>query len=157
MIPAICFLIIGYIFSYKTKILVWIKNAVILAFALTMLIPASAKITKHIEDTYTETIHQKINAALNLEQSETKEGKNPIVDFFKWLADNVSGLVDAAKNALSACIDAVAILLITSLVIPFLTLLVFLRAIKTALNIEIPKQYLDYFLCRKKAAIANDA
>lgn len=145
LLPAACLLMISFILCRKEFILVWIKKILVLSLALVMLIPASAAITSHIEDTFSETVDQKLHAAshiANIAETEEEDGANAILSFFSGLADNVASLVNAARNMLSTLVDAVAVLMITSCIIPVLTLLLFLQAIKVAMNVDIPTKYL---------------
>jgi len=145
LLPTACLLMISFILCRKEFILVWIKKIVVLSLALVMLIPASAAITSHIEDTFAETVDQKLHAAshiANIAETEEEEDANAILSFFSGLADNVASLVNAARNMLSTLVDAVAILMITSCIIPVLTLFLFLQAIKLAMNVDIPTRYL---------------
>ena len=145
LIPAACVLLIVFILCRKEFLLIWLKKLAILTVALLVLIPASASITAHIEDTFSETIDQKLHAAshiANIAESEDDEDANAILSFFSGLADSVTSLVSAARNMLSTLVDAVAILIITSCILPILTLLVFLYVLKAALNVEIPTKYL---------------
>lgn len=144
LLPAAFLLLIGFILWRKEFLLVWIKKILVLSVALTMLIPASATITSHIEDTFSEVIDQRLHAAshiVNAAESDGEEDTNAILSFFSGIADNVTSLVNAARNMLSTLVDAVATLLITSCVIPVLTVLLFLQAIKTALNVNIPTEH----------------
>lgn len=145
LLPAVCLLMISFILCRKEFILVWIKKILVLSLALVMLIPASAAITSHIEDTFSEIVDQKLHAAshiANIAETEEEDDANAILSFFSGLADNVSSLVNAARNMLSTLVDAVAVLMITSCIIPVLTLLLFLQAIKAAMNVDIPTRYL---------------
>lgn len=145
LLPAACLLMISFILCRKEFILVWIKKILVLSLALVMLIPASAAITSHIEDTFSETVDQKLHAAshiANIAETEEEDDANAILSFFSGLADNVASLVNAARNMLSTLVDAVAVLMITSCIIPVLTLLLFLQAIKVAMNVDIPTRYL---------------
>ncbi|MBE5799035.1 MAG: hypothetical protein E7321_03690 [Clostridiales bacterium] len=146
LFPAACILMIIFVLCRKEFLLVWIKRILVLALALIMIIPASATITVQIEDTFSETVNQKLHAASHIasvsEISEEDEDSNAILSFFSGLADNVISLADAARNMLSTLVDAIAILLITSCIIPALTLLLFLQAIKSAMNVDIPTRKL---------------
>lgn len=140
LFPAACVLMIGFILWRKDVFFVWFKKLFILSLACSLLIPTSASITTHIEETFSETVNQKLHAAshiANAAESE-KDDHNGFFSFFSGLADNVTALVDAAKNMLSTLIDAVAILLITSCVMPLLTLFLFLKIVKAVLSIDIP-------------------
>lgn len=144
LLPAVCLLAIAFILYRKEYLLVWIKKILVLSLALIMLIPVSASITAHIEDTFSETVNQRMHAAshiANAAESEEEDG-NAVLSFFSDLADNVASMVDAARNMLSTLVDAVAILTITSCIVPILTCLLFLQALRFALNAEIPSRYL---------------
>lgn len=145
LFPAACLLMIGYVLSLREYLLVWIKKILILALALIMLIPVSTKITSQIEETFSETVHQKLQAAFhiaNAAETKDQEETNAILSFFSSLADNVVSLVDTARNMLSIFVDAITILFITSCVIPLLTLFLFLQVIKLVLNADIPTRKL---------------
>lgn len=75
-------------------------------------------------------VSQTYHAAYELSQEtqqQDSEGKN---GFFANLKGNVSALLEKAKGMLSTLVDAVAVLLVTSCVIPIMTALVFLAIIK---------------------------
>lgn len=145
LFPLACILAILFVLCRKEFLLVWIKKILVLSLALVMLIPTSASVTAHIEETFAETVDQKLHAAshiANVAETEETEDANAILSFFSGLADNVISLVDAARNMLSTLVDAVAVLMITSCIIPVLTLLLFLQAIRIALNVDIPTRHL---------------
>lgn len=139
LLPVAFALCIGYIASRWAVLLAWIKRLFILAIALLILIPLSTMITSNIEETFDESINQKFrSAAYIVEESEEQEDGNAFLNFFTGLANSVTSAFDLAKNMLSTMIDAIAILVITSLVIPVITAFVFLQAVKAAMNIDIP-------------------
>ena len=145
LFPAACALMIAFVLFRREYLLVWIKKILVLSVALVLLIPSSAAITNHIEDTFSETVNQKLHAASHIadaSQSNAEGDENAIVSFFSGLADNVSSAATAARDMLSTMVDAVAVLVITSCIIPVLTLLLFLKAIQIALNVNIPTRYL---------------
>lgn len=147
--PTACILTICFILSKKEFLLIWIKKTLVLALALIMLIPISTTITSKVRDTFDETVNQKLHAAYHiaeLSEAEENEDTNAILSFFSDLADNAISLVDAAKNMLSTLVDAVAVLLIMSCVIPILTFLFFIQALKIALNMDIPINKLVLFI-----------
>lgn len=139
LFPAAFALGIGYVVSRKAFILVWIKRILILAIALLLIIPVSAKVTSGINETFEESINQKFSAAAYIvEETEEQEDTNAVISFFSGLANSIVSAFDMAKNMLSTMIDAIAILIITSVVIPIITVILFLQAIKVAINIDIP-------------------
>jgi len=141
LVPAACVLIGIYICSFQEKFYDWARKILVLAVTLFMIIPISATITNKIEETYAESITlvlEKANQLTNTSENAQEEQINAFVKFFTDLKDNALHLVEAAKNMLSIVTDGVAVLLITSCIIPVLTALVFLGFIKTIINVNIP-------------------
>lgn len=141
LFPGACLLTIGYIMSGKDALLVWTKKLLILALALLMIIPTGAKVSSQIEATFAESINQTFHAASDLSnatETSENEGTNAFFSFISGLADNVSSLVDTAKNILNTFVDAIAVLLVTSCIIPILTFLVFFQVVKLIMDIDIP-------------------
>lgn len=152
LIPAICVTLIGYVFFQESALLAFARKLGILALALLLVIPAGAKMTTQVENTFKETIEQKYYAAEHVDDennSSEKEGTNAIAAFFSGMADNVTGMIEAGKNKLSTMIDAVAVLVITSVMIPLLTLLLFMRVIKMLTDGHIPTEYVERMLAPK--------
>ena len=116
-----------------------------------MVVPVSIKVSNLIETTYQETINQTIEEANNIENA-TEENNNEesednailngfiskAEDVISNIGDAVSGWVDKGKKILSNFIDAIAILLITSCVIPIVVLIFFIWIIKIIFGISIP-------------------
>lgn len=145
LFPTACALMIAFVLFRREYLLIWVKKIMVLSIALVLLIPTSAAITNHIENTFSETVNQKLHAASHIadaSQNNTESDENAIVSFFSSLADNVSSAATAARDILSTMVDAVAVLVITSCIIPVLTLLLFLKAVQIALNVNIPTKYL---------------
>jgi superfamily I DNA/RNA helicase len=77
-------------------------------------------------------------------ENNTDEKSNKFMDFLKGLGNEVTDLADSAKNALSVFIDAIAVLLITTCVIPILVIFFFLWIIKLIFGLNI-----DFSTARK--------
>lgn len=86
LLPAVCLLLIGFVLLRRDFLLIWVKKLFILSLALVLLIPTSATITHHIEETFSETIDQKLHAAAHItdaaEADEEKTDGNAIRSFF---------------------------------------------------------------------------
>lgn len=145
VVPLACLLLIVYIFFGDME---WLKNLAIkllaFGFALFLIVPASVQVCQVIESTYDTSIQAAITSAENatvLAESENKEDKNIFSNIFSSVTDAVSTAVESVKNILNNFIEAVAIMLITSCVIPILMLVVFIWLINTlaGLNITFPK------------------
>ena len=144
MIPIACVLGAIYLFVSKEALRTFAMKLAIFAVAISVAIPASVGVSKLIESTFKETINQTYeNADVVTEEAEksnennTDEKSNKFMDFLKGLGNEVTDLADSAKNALSVFIDAIAVLLITTCVIPILVIFFFLWIIKLIFGLNI--------------------
>jgi len=151
LVPIACLLYGIYLFVQKDILRSLAIKLAIFGLAIFMVVPVSIKVSNLIEATYQETINQTIEEAQNLKNA-TEENKNDeseesgifsgfiskAEDVISNIGDTVSGLVDKGKKILSNFIDAIAILLITSCVIPIVVLLFFIWIIKIIFGISIP-------------------
>ena len=141
LIPAACLLMILNTFTPSKTFITYVKKLLVLALALIFMIPVSAKVTTHIQETFSESVSQAFDAVhLLADETDSAAGEdaNAFITFFTSLKDNVVTLVETAKNMLGVFTDAVAVLLITSCVIPVLTALLFIWIVKMLFAIEAP-------------------
>ena len=147
IIPVACVLIILYILWRDLE---WAKNLAvrlaIFGFALFMLVPASVQVCLVIEDTHSTSIQAAMDSAQNatlLVESETeaKETKNIFGKVISSVTETVDTAIESVKNILNNFIEAVAIMLVTSCVIPILMIVIFIWLINTlsGVNITLPK------------------
>ena len=186
LIPIACGLwILNLIFANATVRKLAVKLAVF-GLAISLVVPASVKISDLIGDTYQAQIEATIEDAKNTqsilensgvvddtnatettgttEASETvtgnvqeKENNNSgsVSNIFDWAKDAISGakdsvanvvenvtisteeLVQKVENSLNHFIEAVAVMIITSCVIPMLVLLLFFWMVKIVLDVDL--------------------
>ena len=144
LIPVACVLGAIYLFASKEALRTFSLKLAIFAVAISVAIPASVGASKLIESTFKETINQTYeNADVVTEEAEksnkenSEEKSNKFMNFLKGLGDEVTDLAHSAKNALSVFIDAIAVLLITTCVIPILVIFFFLWIIKLIFGLNI--------------------
>lgn len=122
-------------------------KVVVLGVVLAATVPASVFITNAIEGTYEQSIQNTIDAANEAadEADEAKESDGD--DILSWLqgaagavAEGVGAIAGGVQNLVNRFIDALAIMIVTSCVIPILVLLFLLWAAKLVLgvNIDVP-------------------
>ena len=151
LIPIACFIFGIYIFTKKDILRNLAIKLCIFGMVIFMLVPVSVKVSNLIEDTYQTSINQTIEEAQStqIEAQETTSEESDDGGIFSGLAskvqdaissigDNVSKLIEKGKTALSNFIDAIAVLLITSCVIPIAVLIFFIWIIKIIFGINIP-------------------
>lgn len=137
LIPLACFAMIFYVCTHKKAHFILAVKLALIAVVCACIIPASAALTRSIEDTFSATINTTFEKVKSLStifaETDEEESGNALTRFFSNVTTGISTIADIAKDLLSILIDAVAILLITSCVIPVLTALLFVWCIKSIL------------------------
>lgn len=148
LIPAACALGIAALFSEKLRAalgkLAW--HLLLFALAIAFAIPAGVKVSSMIEDTYRASIEETIaNAEQTTEDiqsatsGETDEGeKSGLSGLFSKVTEGITAAVGQLKTVLNRFIEALAVMLVTSCLIPILVLLFFAWLVKLMLGIEPP-------------------
>lgn len=146
IIPIACILGIIYLLSkrglYKTLA---IKFG-IFGLAFFLLIPTSVQITNLIETTHSASIQQTIASAKeNVEEvtESVEENKGILGGIINSVESATNNVVKKAETMMSRFVDAVAILIVTSCVIPILVVFCFFWLLKFLfhLNIQFPSPH----------------
>lgn len=120
----------------------------VFGFAIVMVIPASVGISNLIEETYHSSIQSTIDLALEtteeieedseLSAAKEEEEKGIFSNLLSKVTETVSIATDKVENVLNHYLEALAVLLVTSCVIPVLVLFFFWWLVKIILGVEIP-------------------
>lgn len=134
---------------YREVFLTGTLRLVILGLVIALVVPASVGISDAIDATYQETVNQTVASAEEasalatqaVESDEsTDDGFHPI-QWVQDLPENVSAAVttaaEKAQEALTGFIEALAVMIVTSCVIPILVLLALLWVAKTILGLKV--------------------
>lgn len=149
LIPIACLLYGIYLFVKKDILRNLAIKLSLFGIVIFMVVPVSVQISNLIENTYQSSIDQTIEEAKNNEtaveenkEAEEKSGwdefTSKVKDTISNIGENISEWVHKGEKALSNFIDAIAILLITSCVIPIAVLIFFLWIVKIIFGISIP-------------------
>ena len=121
----------------------------VFGLAIVLVIPASVGISNLIEDTYHSSIQNTIDLALDTTEEieedaelsaakeEEKKG-NIFSELLSTVTETVSIATDKVENVLNHYLEALAVLLVTSCVIPVLVLFFFVWLVKIILGVDIP-------------------
>lgn len=114
-----------------------------LAAAIFLVVPASVQASNIIEAVYDSSIQSTLDSAKETteaieDQAEGTEDQGLLSGLLSTVKDGVSGAVDAAENVLNRFIEALAVMIVTSCVIPILVLFFFVWVIKLILGVELP-------------------
>lgn len=170
LIPIACLLYGIYLFAKKDILRSLAIKLAVFGIVIFMVIPISIQISNLIEDTYQESINQTIEEAKNIENESEKENTNneseeatgwnaftsKAKEIVSDVGDNVSEWIHKGEKALSDFIDAIAILLITSCVIPILVLILFIWIVKIIFGISIPVKEIKKIKSDNKVKNNND-
>lgn len=138
LVPAACALFIASLYLNRKSLQILAIKLLLIGLLCACIIPISAELTIMMRNTLAES-----TATLQVQLTEIGEtfskmlGEGSEGDVWKFITNLTDGVGDAlefAKNALGLLIDAVAILLITSCVIPVITVVLFIWSIKSIIS-----------------------
>lgn len=167
LVPIACVFFSGYLLWRKEILRVVAQKFLLFGLAVYLVIPASVKVADMIETTYASSIESTIETAKQTtDEIESETGESGQVDdkssneksqsdsdsdskenaggffsgLFNKVQEGVSTATASVENVLNNFIEALAILLVTSCLIPILVLIFFVWLVKMllGLNIDIP-------------------
>ena len=119
---------------------------IVFGLAVFIAVPASIKVSGMIESTYEASINETIQTAekttdtiensANAQVGEATDSANPL-SFLLQVPEELNKLTEAARNALNNFIEALAVMIFTSCIIPILVLVFFLWLARLVLGIDI--------------------
>ena len=135
-------------FFPKNSLKTFGARLVILGLVLTLVIPGSVWISDQIHAVYSESIEITVESANAVSDNlfgetdvEETEGKTTVIDKAKELLSNMTGsaakVIEQFKNVLNRFIEAIAVMIVTTCLIPVLVILFFVWVVKTLFNIPI--------------------
>ena len=146
LIPIACLLYCIYIYAKKDILKKLSIKLFTFGIIIFLVVPISVQTSNLIENTYNETIENAKNTEItsndktNTDTNDNSE-ENGFLSKFKNsisnLGENVSELVNKGEKELSKFIDAIAVLLITSCVIPIIVLIFLVWIVKIIFGVKI--------------------
>ena len=150
MIPAACILYIAAILTSKEMFKNFAKKLLILGISIIMVIPISTHFTETVCADYLTYVDETIEEAdagankineLMAEENEDATFFDKLTEAFKTAIRDVNDLLAYFKNVVKKCVNSVAVMIVTTFVLPMLTMLLF-RWLLTelfALHLPVPK------------------
>ena len=138
LVPVGCLLYILHLWAkseFRRQLAI---RLVVLGFAIALIIPTSVKVSDMIQDTYDESIEATIETAKETTEAleESTSGKSG--SFISSITQSVSDAAQNLEQVLNNFMEALAVMLVTSCVIPVIVLLFFVWLIKLIFGINIP-------------------
>ncbi len=152
IIPAACILYMIYVISHKDKLKEWAVKIMILGASIVCVIPISTHFTEMVGADYMEYVDETIAEAnagaekiyeVDTENEDKEAVLSKLENIFASAFQGVKDLFTYFNQLLSKCINSIAIMIITTFVLPFFILLFFKWLLKELfslhLNLPIPK------------------
>lgn len=145
LIPAACVLGIVWLFTRWEWLKTLVFRLVIFGAAICLIVPASLGVSGLIDETFqtqqmieeaAQTADQVTEEMDDAEKAEESGIKKWFSDIGETITSGVSGMLEKAEQALNRFIDAIAVLIITTCVIPIAVLLFFVWVTKIIFGIE---------------------
>ena len=147
IIPIACLLYIAYTVSSRDVFKSFAKKLLILGISVIVVIPFSTYFTETVCEDYLayveETIEEadagaaKVNEVM---QSGNEDASifDKLSNAFKTAINSMSDLLEYFKNVVKKCVNSVAIMIVTTFVVPFLILLLFRWLLKELFALNLP-------------------
>ena len=140
-IPAACVLFAANVFAKKASYESLAKKLAIFGLAIVLLIPASVRVSSMIETTYEASINETIETAKEtteaIGENLDEEDESVWAGILSKLENGVSTVTTGAEKVLNNFIEALAVMIITSCVIPIVVLVFFVWLVKMILGIDV--------------------
>ena len=142
MIPAACLIVIIAILTSSERIRVIGVKVAIVALAFFLLVPASVLVTKQVDASAQESMQLTIDEAKKeakaiKDAAENEKDKNALEKLINKVKGGVSAKIKVFEGQLSNITEHIAVLIVTSCVIPIGVILFFFWIIKMVTGIEI--------------------
>ena len=137
LIPLACVLLGIYILNHSAALKAIAAKLALFALVITMIIPFSVKITNLLEASFQESINQTFSSVEEITEEAEKNDSNAFLDFLNSIGNGIANVGENIKNSISVFIDAVAVLIITTCVIPIAVFLFLFWITKLILGLNI--------------------
>ncbi len=147
IIPFACGLYILSVLSGKAVFKVFASKLMILGLAVVLVIPLSTHFTEKVCEDYLIYVDETISEAgagaekVNGVMASGDEGSTvfeKLTDAFKTAVQGISDLLKYFENVLKKCVNSIAILIVTTFVLPMLVLLLFRWLLKELFRLSLP-------------------
>ncbi len=128
IIPLACVVLALGILCSKDRIKVLAAKIAVAAVALYLVIPLSVRTSEAVYSSYESTLEHTIDSAEEI--SVDNDDASVVEKFTAWIENAALTVVDYVTDLLSRFVEAIAVMLVTSCLIPILVVLLFVWALK---------------------------
>lgn len=164
LLPLACVLLAASLFFCRDTLRALSKKLALFALAVVLIIPTSIFLSDSIEATYRASIDATVESAMQTteaigkatDENTDSEAKSGLSGLFSKVTEGISSAatdaVDKLKSVLNDFLEALAVMLVTSCLIPVLVLVFFVWLVKLFLGVDLPAPRLP---ARAKSPAAN--
>jgi len=165
LIPIACLLYAIYVFVEKEFLRNLAFKLIAFGIVITLIVPVSVSVSNLIEKTHKDSITQTVEEAKNAQnevnqtEAEENQGDNgnvwdtvtsKVKEGISNIGEGAAKVIKKGEELLNKFIDAIAILLITSCVIPIVVLLAFVWLVKIIFSVNIPLPKVNKNILKKE-------
>ena len=155
IVPLACALLCGGIILNREKVRSLSYRLLITSIAVYLAIPFSVRVSETIYNTYESTINQTISSAERISVAE--EDDSTIDKFVSWIKDAAGTVVDYVTGLLSRFVEAVAVMLVTSCLIPILVIIFFAWLVKVFFKVDFSLSDAERLIKKRKKNLLEDS
>lgn len=141
LIPAACVLFAVYVFKRNDALKQIAVKLLLFGLAIYMIVPVSTGVSNMIEATYKTSIEETLASAENtteaIENESQKEEDSGVLDWFSDVKEGATSAMDTVRNTLNNFVEAIAVMIVTSCILPILVLAFFVWIIKITLGLDL--------------------
>ena len=161
LLPLACLLLAASLFFCRDTLRALSKKLALFALAVVLIIPTSIFLSDSIEATYRASIDATVESAMQTtdaigEATDDNADSDTKTGLFSKVTEGISSAataaVDKLKHVLNDFLEALAVMLVTSCLIPVLVLVFFVWLVKLFLGVDAPAPRLR---ARAKSPAAN--
>ena len=139
LIPAACILLAVNEFARRMALQRIAMKLAVFGLAIALVIPASIKVSDMIDETYNASIQQTLQSAIAVTEeldgaAEGESSQSAVGGLFSGVKSTISNATEQVKTVLNNFIDALAVMIVTSCLIPLLVMLFFIWLVKILLG-----------------------
>lgn len=137
MIPIACLLVGIGLFAQKEAFTILSGKVAIGALIVYLMVPSSVMVSDMVYASYATSIDETIDTAKDISYEEEIETESGILaNLTSWVTESVGKARDYVANLFTNFVEALAVMIVTSCVIPVLVLFVFMFLIKLVFGVD---------------------
>ncbi len=145
LIPAACILLMIGICLNRSSLKILAGKVAAFGLILFLIIPVSMKVSAMVEEIYNVSVESAVEEATDIteEIDETSDSEGNFLDkALSKIKDGVTGVLEKGENLLNYYIETVAVMIVTSCVIPILVLvfMIWLAHLLFGISVHVPKE-----------------